>query len=137
MSMVSTKGSYGLTAMIVLAREPEQSLHQIKDIASKGEIPQNYLEQILVILKRAGFVESIRGANGGYRLTKLPTDISVYDILSSLDCCTSFSDSKSNNSMLEPFWGDVQTKIEGIFALSLKELIEFLDSNSQNIVYYI
>merc|ERR1712013_519223 len=68
MAIVSTKGVYGLTAILILAKEKNKDLLQIKEIAAKGEIPQNYLEQILVTLKKSGLVESIRGANGGYKL---------------------------------------------------------------------
>ena len=137
MSMVSTKGSYGLTAMVVLAKENEGSLLQIKDIATKGEIPQNYLEQILVILKRAGFVESIRGANGGYKLSREPKSIIVYEILQALDCGVVFKEAKTVNTLLSPFWSDVQTKTEEQLSMSLDELIEFLDKNGDNIIYYI
>jgi Rrf2 family protein len=135
MAVVSTKGAYGLTAMVVLAKEDK--LLQIKDIAKKGEIPQNYLEQILVSLKRDGLVESIRGANGGYRLLKNKKEITVYDILSCLDCCVSFTDSKSNNSLLEPFWDDIQSKMQNIFSLSLDELEKFLDEQKKGYMYFI
>lgn len=137
MAIVSTKGAYGLTAMVVLARQEEKQLMQIKDIAVKGEIPQNYLEQILVILKKDGFVESIRGANGGYRLLKNKKDITVFEILNALDCCVSFTDSKSNNEILKPFWEDTQQKMQELFSLSLDELEKFLDEKSLDYVYII
>ena len=138
MAIISTKGAYGLTAMVVLAKEEDgEKLLQIKDIASKGDIPQNYLEQILVLLKKATLVESVRGANGGYRLSKPTTEISVFEILNSLECCMAQTDNKSNNNMLEPFWQDTQEKIKEIFSLSLKELEEFLEKDSQNIIYHI
>ncbi len=137
MSMVSTKGSYGLTAMVVLAKEDKETLLQIKDIATKGEIPQNYLEQILVVLKRAGFVESIRGANGGYKLSRDSKNITVYEILGALDCDTVYKEIKSSNALLSPFWSDIQEKIEELFSMSLDDLIEFLDKNGDNIIYYI
>jgi len=138
LAIISTKGAYGLTAMVVLAKEEDgEKLLQIKDIANKGSIPQNYLEQILVLLKTAALVESVRGANGGYRLSKPTTKISVFEILNSLECCVSQTDNKSNNNMLEPFWKNTQEKIKEIFSLSLKELEEFLETDSQNIIYYI
>ena len=138
MAIVSTKGAYGLTAMIVLAKEEDsEKLLQIKDIAQKGDIPQNYLEQILVLLKKATLVESVRGANGGYRLSKPTTKISVFEILNSLECCMVQTKNKSNNNILEPFWKDTQEKIKEMFSLSLKELEEFLERDSKNITYYI
>jgi len=137
MAIISTKGIYGLTAVLILAREERHTLLQIKDIATKGDIPQNYLEQILVVLKKNGFVESIRGANGGYKLSKSPNDISVYEILDSLECCLSFNDNKNSSNFLDPFWEDVQKKIKKIFLLSISELEEFLEKNSKSITYYI
>ena len=71
MAIISTKGIYGLTAIIILAKEKENKLLSIKQIAEKGDIPQNYLEQILVVLKKNGIITSIRGAGGGYVLAKI------------------------------------------------------------------
>lgn len=137
MAIISTKGVYGLTAILILAREKNNELLQIKDIAAKGDIPQNYLEQILVILKKSGLVESIRGASGGYKLSKSANNISVYEVLNSLECCLSFSDNTSKDSFLDPFWEDTQKQIEKIFLLSISELEEFLEKNSQNITFHI
>lgn len=137
MGMVSTKGSYGLTAIIILSRARDNKLLQIKEIASLGDIPPNYLEQILVVMKKNDFVKSIRGANGGYRLLKKPEDIKVYEILKALDCCVSFADSKSSNDILAPFWEETQKKMEEFFSLNIKELEEFLESKTINIMYYI
>jgi len=136
MAIVSTKGAYGLTAILILAKENNKLL-QIKQIATKGDIPPNYLEQILVVMKKSGIVESIRGANGGYRLLRDKSDISVYEILSSLDCCVAFTDAKTKGSILEPFWEDTQKKMEKLFSLSIKDLEIFLEKNSKNIMYYI
>ncbi len=137
MPIVSTKGSYGLTAMIILAKQNNDNLLQIKDIASKGSIPQNYLEQILILLKKSGLVESVRGANGGYKLSKNKNNITVYEILNSLECCMEDTDNKSKNNMLQPFWEDTRKKIRGIFSLTLNELEEFLENSSQNFIYQI
>ena len=138
MAIISTKGAYGLTAIVILAREKDnKKLLRIKGIAEKGDIPQNYLEQILVLLKKSGLVESVRGANGGYRLAKDTNKITVYEVLNSLECCMAQTDNKSKNNMLQPFWEDTQEKIKGIFHLSVKELEEFLEKDSQNIIYHI
>jgi len=137
MAIVSTKGVYGLTAILILAKEKNKDLLQIKEIAAKGEIPQNYLEQILVTLKKSGLVESIRGANGGYKLLKDANDITVFEVLSSLECCLAHTDGKTKTDLLQHFWEDTQKKIEKIFMLSISELEEFLDKKSDNLVYYI
>ncbi|WP_373003177.1 Rrf2 family transcriptional regulator [Sulfurimonas sp.] len=137
MAIISTKGAYGLTAIVILAKEENDKLLQIKDIAAKGDIPQNYLEQILVLLKKSGLVESVRGANGGYKLSRDKNSISVYEVLNSLECCMAQTDNKSNDNMLQAFWEDTQEKVKEIFQLSIKELEEFLEKDSKNITYHI
>lgn len=137
MAIVSTKGVYGLTAILILAKEKTKDLLQIKEIAAKGEIPQNYLEQILVTLKKGGLVQSIRGANGGYKLLKDVNQITVFEVLNTLECCLANTDSKTKTQLLQPFWDDTQKKIEQLFMLTITELEEFLEKKSDNIVYYI
>ncbi len=137
MAIISTKGAYGLTAIVILAKEENNKLLQIKDIAAKGDIPQNYLEQILVLLKKSGLVESVRGANGGYKLSRDTNSITVYEVLNSLECCLAQTENKSNDNMLQPFWEDTQEKIKEIFLISIKELGEFLEKDSQNLTYHI
>ncbi|MDA3907715.1 MAG: Rrf2 family transcriptional regulator [Sulfurimonas sp.] len=137
MAIISTKGAYGLTAIVILAKEENNKLLQIKDIAAKGDIPQNYLEQILVLLKKSGLVESVRGANGGYKLSRDTNSITVYEVLNSLECCLAQTENKSNDNMLQPFWEDTQEKIKDVFSLSVKELEEFLEKDSKNITYHI
>ena len=135
MSIISTKGAYGLTAMVILFREEKQELLQIKDIAVQGDIPRNYLEQILVMLKKSGLVESVRGANGGYKLSKEPTSITVYEILDALECCLLETDNR--NSILQPFWEETQKKMAAVFSLTLNELEDFLQNKNKNIIYHI
>ena len=136
MAIVSTKASYGLSAIVILARAKNQLL-QIKEIAAKGDIPQNYLEQILVLLKNSGFIGSIRGAKGGYKLIKNIEDISVYEILKTLDCCVSFVDLNNQNKLLNLFWEEAEFNMKEYFSLTIKDLLELLDKKSNNIIYYI
>jgi Rrf2 family cysteine metabolism transcriptional repressor len=137
MAIISTKGSYGLTAIVILAKEEDNKLLQIKDIAAKGDIPQNYLEQILVLLKKSGLVESVRGANGGYKLSRDANSIMVFEVLNSLECCLAQTENKSNNNMLEAFWEDTQDKVKKIFLITVQELVEFLERDSSNLTYQI
>lgn len=82
---LTTKGMYGLRAMIELAMNLDQGPISIKSIGEKHNISDNYLEQIIAVLRKAGFVKSIRGAKGGYCLNQKPTSISVGDILRILE----------------------------------------------------
>lgn len=74
---ISTKGRYALRLMLDLATYNTGEPVSIKDIARRQEISEKYLEQIISVLKRAGFVRSVRGAGGGYLLTKDPKDYTV------------------------------------------------------------
>ena len=137
MAIISTKGAYGLTAIMILAREDDNTLLQIKEIAHKGDIPKNYLEQILVQLKKSGLVQSVRGANGGYKLSRDASSITVYEVVNSLECCLTQIENKNKNNILQPFWDDTREKIKEIFSLTLTELEEFLKKDSENFTYTI
>ncbi len=82
---LSTKGRYGLRAMIDLAQYSEQEAVSISSIAQRQNISESYLEQLVAKMKKAGLVISIRGAQGGYLLAKPASSISVGDILRALE----------------------------------------------------
>ena len=78
---ISTKGRYALRLMLDLALNNTGEPVRIKDIAARQEISDKYLEQIISTLNKAGFVKSIRGPQGGYRLSKEPEKYTVGMIL--------------------------------------------------------
>lgn len=78
---ISTKGRYALRLMQDIAAHDSGEPVRIKEIASRQEISAKYLEQIVAILSKAGYVKSIRGPQGGYRLTRKPEEYSLGDIL--------------------------------------------------------
>ncbi|MGE4548385.1 MAG: Rrf2 family transcriptional regulator [Intestinibacillus sp.] len=78
---ISTRGRYALRLMLDLARQDPEQYVTIKSIAERQEISSKYLEQIIPALSRAGFVKSVRGAQGGYRLTRPPEEYTVGMIL--------------------------------------------------------
>lgn len=83
---VSAKAEYACLAMLALAgRRPEDPPVRIREIAEAFEIPERYLVQILLQLKGAGLVQSTRGASGGYRLARPADQISVGEVLASID----------------------------------------------------
>lgn len=82
---LSTKGRYGLRAVIDLALHGEEEAITLSSIAERQNISISYLEQLIAKLKKAGIVESKRGAQGGYILAKSPEEISVGDILRALE----------------------------------------------------
>ena len=137
MAGISTKGIYGLAAMTVLAEEGKTDTMQIKEIANKGNIPQNYLEQILVVLKKQELVSSVRGAGGGYKLAKDPNEITVYEILSILEGDLCDTGCKTDNPVLKLFWEDTHQKVKAVFQTSLAEVLEYKDRLTDNYIYHI
>lgn len=78
---ISTKGRYAVRVMLDLAWNDTGECIKVKDIAARQGISEKYLEQIIAILNKSGYVRSVRGAQGGYRLTKAPEDCTVGQIL--------------------------------------------------------
>ncbi len=82
---LSTRGRYGVRAMLELAMSAGKGPVPLRDLASRQEISAKYLEQLLIPLKSAGLVKSVRGARGGYLLAREPELISLYDVVRSLE----------------------------------------------------
>ena len=82
---VSQKGLYALQAMMVLTRRYTQGAIRIRDIAYEENLPEKFLELILLELKNARMVESVRGAKGGYRLRRPPSEIRLSEIIRLID----------------------------------------------------
>src|SRR3984957_14232424 len=82
---VSQKGLYALQALMVLTRRYTQGAIRIRDIAYEENLPEKFLELILLELKNARIVESVRGAKGGYRLRRAPEEIKLSEIIRLVD----------------------------------------------------
>ncbi len=82
---ISTKGRYGLTIMIELAKNVGEGPLSLKSIAQTHDLSEHYLEQLIAPLRNAGLVKSIRGAYGGYILADEPTKITAGDIIRVLE----------------------------------------------------
>ena len=82
---ISQKGLYALQAMMTLARRHNQGAIKIRDIAAESDLPEKFLELILLELKNARIVDSVRGARGGYRLRRDPAELPLSDIIRLVD----------------------------------------------------
>ncbi len=78
---LTTRGQYSVKAMLDLSLQPGYGPASVTSIATRQQLPIPYLEKLLIELRRAGLVKSLRGAHGGYKLAKKPTQISLSDIL--------------------------------------------------------
>jgi Rrf2 family transcriptional regulator, cysteine metabolism repressor len=79
------KSEYACLAIIDLAENYEQGLVKCDEIATRKKLPKKFLDQILFILRNAGYIKSKRGINGGYRLAKDPADITLAEIIRIMD----------------------------------------------------
>ncbi len=137
MFALSAKGTYGLTALMELGLQRNKGSVQIRDISQKHGIPQHYLEQILVILKKAGFVESFRGAQGGYALARDPDSISVRDALSRLEGRLEVVTATRREGTLEFFWDEIERTLEKTLDRSLGDLMREKATRDRQIDYVI
>ena len=82
---VSTKGDYGVRALVELAHRYGQGPTQSAEIASRQEIPEPYLDQLLTTLRRAGFIRSVRGPQGGHALISEPHEVKLSEVMIALE----------------------------------------------------
>ena len=121
---VSTKGDYATRALQDLALHYDQGPVQIEGIARRQGLPLRYLEQVLLMLKRAGFLRSKRGVKGGYYLAKPPREITIGEILRALEgpvapifCVTAGAREvcpKEGMCALQDLWGQVRDAVSKI-----------------------
>ncbi len=137
MFTISARGVYGLNAIVELALNYNKSPIQIKDIADAHGIPQHYLEQLLVVLKKAGVVISFRGSQGGYALSRPPEGISITEVLTSLEGRLEIVSAQKPTGMLSFFWSRLEKEIEKLLDINLAELVLQLQAHKKRLVYNI
>lgn len=134
---ISTKTVYAVAALQELGTVQDDAVLKIKEIAMNANIPQNFLEQILLELKKQGLLMSTKGAYGGYRLARSLKDITLKDIMVILES-DSFSDvCKTNNAGLKLFWKELQHNISSVFEIPLSELENYQLQARQTLNYSI
>jgi len=119
---ISNKTIYAVSALQELASISEDELLKIKDIATKASIPRNFLEQILLSLKKQGILISIKGANGGYKLAKNLNDITLKDVVMTLESDIFSGIYNSQNQALNLFWADFNERASELFEIPLSEI---------------
>jgi|SRR5579885_2822016 Rrf2 family protein len=99
---ISQKGLYALQAMMMLARRYNQGAIRIRDIAYEEGLPEKFLELILLEMKNARMVESVRGANGGYQLRRAPSEVRLSEIIRLIDGpLAPFGDAEQLRSLID------------------------------------
>ena len=129
---ISTNGRYALRVIIDLAVNDKGDYVSLKDISNRQEVSLKYLEQIMAMLNKAGYVKSTRGNNGGYRLAKLPEEYKVGDILRKTEgdlapiaCVNGEECGKRENCKTFKFWQGLDNVInEYVDSKTLADLIK-------------
>lgn len=129
---MSTKGRYGIKAMLELALVYDISTISVRSIAEKQNISELYLEQIFSILKKAELIKSVRGAKGGYSLSKKPKDITIKNIMDALEGPISISNCIEKDAQCDNLdkcatrvlWTKLRDAIDDIFSsVTLQDII--------------
>lgn len=132
---ISTKGRYGLTIMMELAAKFGDGPISLKSIAEKNNLSEHYLEQLIAPLRNAGYVKSIRGAYGGYVLSKEPGDITTGDVIRILEGPISPVDfTEEDDPAKRDLWLRIRDSIANVMdSTTLDDLINYKeDSNKGN-----
>ena len=137
MFTISAKGAYGLYAMMELSRAPKGESVQIKDIADAQDIPQHYLEQLLVTLRKSGFVKSFRGTNGGYALARSPGEVTVLELLTALEGPIEILREQVPRGGLDFYWERLEAAFTSHLGMSLEQLVAERDSRNEIFTYMI
>ncbi|EKN67880.1 Rrf2 family transcriptional regulator [Schinkia azotoformans] len=120
---ISSRGEYALRALIYLGTKHNEVI-TIEEISDKTLVPVNYLEQILLQLKRNGYVQSRRGVNGGYKLSRSPDEINIGEVIRNLEGplapmgCVSVTSYEScpieAGCLLKPLWALVRDTVANL-----------------------
>lgn len=138
---ISTKGRYALRLMLDLALHAGSAAVPLKDVAERQEISDKYLEQIVTQLSRGALVRSVRGAGGGYLLTRKPEEYTVGEILRQLEgdlapvscvsgggCCH-----RVDQCVTVEVWQKIQDAVDGVVdGITLADLVARYHAKNQN-----
>lgn len=132
--MVSTRGRYALRMMIDLAEHADEGFIALKDIAERQDISKKYLEQIIPILNRSGFLHTTRGFQGGYRLIREPSQYTVLEILNATEgsmspvaCLESGENTcpRRQECMTLPIWEGLKKTVEDYLGgITLQDILD-------------
>jgi Rrf2 family cysteine metabolism transcriptional repressor len=145
---ISKKGEYGVRAMFDLAQHYGEGPIQSHDIAHRQGIDENYLNQILILLRKAKLIDSIRGPQGGHQLARLPEQISLLEVLTVLEGPLMPDEAGSSDApsasepvdqeLVRQVWGEIRSAIEEVTRnISLDDLCQRKRDQAGEVMYYI
>lgn len=132
---LTTRGHYSVKALLELSLQPNYGPTSVRAIATRQDLPAPYLEKLLIELRRAGLVHSIRGAQGGYQLARSPAEISLGDILDAVGETVDplprhqLDIQQSEDWVTLSLWHRLHQKLkEALYSISLEDL--YFDARS-------
>ncbi|NJO04981.1 MAG: RrF2 family transcriptional regulator [Chloroflexaceae bacterium] len=144
---ISSKTEYGVRALFDLAQHYGKGPVQSEDIAGRQGIPVNYLNQMLITLRRAGFIESLRGPQGGHMLARSPEQINLYDVLCVLEGNLVIQDNARDDlnptqpedcQYVRNVWDDLRRIVEStLLDVTLEDLCQRKRQGTGFTMYYI
>ena len=144
----SVKSDYAITAVLDMALNADKGPVHVRAIAGRQAIPVRFLEQVMASLKKAGLIESIRGAQGGYVLSRDPRTISVAQIVEAIegpitpmDCTNGAFERKClqiNGCVVKEVWEDVRRAITGALSkVSIEDMYKKKREQEKTVMYHI
>jgi Rrf2 family cysteine metabolism transcriptional repressor len=137
MFALTTKTRYSLSALLEMARHYGGGLLQVKDIAGRHDISQQYLEQLLNRLTHAGLVRAVRGKNGGYALTHPPDQMTLLTLLEALEGPLEFSQSHPADDAVKEIYRQAEEQIRKALDVPLSEVLQRQEKFDRQIVFHI
>lgn len=144
---ISSKGEYGLRALFDLAQHYGEGLVQSDDIATRQGIPVNYLNQLLILLRKAGLIDSLRGPQGGHMLARAPENITLIEALTTLEGPLLPIDASRDDltptqiddrAIITEVWCELRAIFENqLREITLEDLCQRKRQRSGNVMYYI
>ena len=126
---LTTRGHYSVKALLDLSLQPRFGPTSVKSIAKRQELPAPYLEKLLIEMRRAGLVQSVRGSQGGYQLARQPAQISLGQILEAVGETIEplprhFPDAtQAEDWVTYSLWNRLHKKLaEALYSISLEDL---------------
>lgn len=144
----SVKSEYAVTAVLDMALHAEKGPVHVRAIAKRQSIPVRFLEQVMASLKKAGLVESIRGAQGGYILSRDPKTINVAQIVEAIegpitpmDCTAGMLEYRClqmNGCVIKGVWEDVRRAITNVLSqISVEDICKRKREQEHTVMYHI
>lgn len=139
---MSTRSRYGLRLMVELALNHKAGALQLSEIARRQDISEKYLGQIVISLRNSKLIQSVRGAQGGYYLSKDPSDITVYDVVESLEgtivpvVCTKEGCDRLETCVTARVWSILDKAVHGALSgIRLSDLVDWYNQGVKNVSF--